>query len=83
MRRLVDLGVPVHQLLGRDAFLLRGLGDLHAVLVRSGQEEDVVPVQALEAGHRVGGDVLVGMADVRHTVGVRDGRGDVERGLIS
>ena len=47
----------------------------------AGEEEDVKPVQALETGHGVGGNVLVRVADVRHTVRVRDGSGDVERGL--
>ncbi|MCY1383534.1 hypothetical protein D9M69_716720 [compost metagenome] len=51
------------------------------MFVSSGQEEDVVTVQALEPCHCVRSNVLIGVADVGHTVGVRDGSGDVERGL--
>ncbi len=82
MRAFVDLGVPVHQLLGSDAFLLRRLGDLHAVLVRASQEHHVIAIETLEAGHRVGGNVLVSVADVRHPIGVRDGRSEVVRRLV-
>jgi hypothetical protein len=74
--------VAVGEFLDRDAFLFRRLLHLQAVLVRAGHEEDVVAVQALEARHRIGGDHLVGVADVRHAVGVADGRGDVERGFF-
>ena len=74
--------VAVGEFLDRDAFLFRRLLHLQAVLVRAGHEEDVVAVQPLEPRHRVGGDDLVGVADVRHAVGVADGRGDVERGFF-
>ena len=62
------------------ALLLRRLLHLLAVLVRAGQEAHVPPVEPLEAGHRVRGDVLVGVADVRLAVRVGDGRGQVVRG---
>ena len=52
---------------------------LEAVLVGAGQEADVEAVEPLEPGDRVGGDVLVGMPDVRVAVGVRDRGGDVVR----
>ncbi|MCY1236129.1 hypothetical protein D9M72_487710 [compost metagenome] len=81
MGGLVDFGVPVNEFLRRDAFLIRRLRDLHPVLVGARLEEDVVTVQALEPCHRVRSNVLIGVANVGHTVGVRDGSGDVERGL--
>ena len=56
----------------------RGLLDLLPVLVRAGQEEDVVAVQPLEARHHVGGDRGVGVADMRRTVHVIDRGRDVD-----
>ena len=49
-------------------------GHLQAVLVGAGQEADVETVEPLEPGDRVGGDVLVGVPDVRRAVGVRRSR---------
>ena len=63
---LVELRrVAVGQSLRREAFLRRGLLHLEAVLVRARDEEHVLAVEPLEAGDRVGGDALVGVADMR------------------
>ena len=63
---------------GLDALLARRLGHLEAMLVGAGQEEDVAARIALEARDRVGGDRLIGVADMRAAVGVGDRGGDVE-----
>ena len=55
----------VDKLLGGDAGLLGLVLDLLAVLVGAGQEHDVVALQALVAGHGVGGHGAVGVADVQ------------------
>ena len=58
---------------GRELLLRRGLQHLDAVLVGAGEEEHVVAVEPHEAGDRVGGDRLVGVADMRRAVGIGDG----------
>ena len=72
----------VHKLLGGDAGLLGLVLDLLAVLVGAGEEEDVIALQALVAGHGVGGHGAVGVADVELVRGVVDGGGDVEFFLL-
>ena len=57
--------VAVHQLARGDALARRGLLDLLAVLVGAGEEKHVIAVEPLEAGDGVGGDHLVGVADMR------------------
>ena len=52
--------------------------DLQSVLVRAGHEEDVIAIDALEARDRVGGDDLVGVADMRSAIRVGNGRREVE-----
>ena len=74
--------VAVRELLGREAFLLCGLLHLEAVLVRSGHEENLMAVKALEARHGISRNDLIGVADVRHAIGVADCGGDVERGFL-
>ena len=69
--------VAVGELCRRDALLLRRLQHLDAVLVGAGEEEHVHALQAAEARQRVRRDGLIGMADMRHIVRVRDGCGDV------
>ena len=69
--------VPVGERARRDPLLRGGLRHLHAVLVDSGHEEDVVAVEPLEARDRIGRDRLVGVADVRHAIRVGDRRGQV------
>ena len=61
-----------------DALLARRLGHLEAMLVGAGQEEDVAAREPLEARDRVGGDRLIGMADMRRPVRIADRGGDVE-----
>jgi hypothetical protein len=64
---------------GRLALLLRRLLDLLAVLVGAGEEQNVIAVEPLEAGQRIGGERLVGLADVRGAIGIGDGRRYEER----
>ena len=63
--------------------LARGLLHLQAVLVGAGQEIDVVAVEPHEARDRVGGDRLIGVADMRRTVRVGDRGGDVDRACLA
>ena len=72
------LGVAVGERARRQALLGRRLLHLQPVLVGAGEEEDVLAVEPLEARDGIGGDRLVGVADVRLAVGIGDGRGDVE-----
>ena len=66
----VSLYDVVHELLGSDAGLL-GLGlDLLAVLVRAGEEHDVLAPQAVIPGQRVRGHRTVGVADVELVRGI-------------
>ena len=77
--QLVMLGHDaVGQLDREDPFLRRGALDLLAVLVRAGEEPDVVAHPPPVAGDDVGDDVLVHVPDVRVVVDVVDGGGDVE-----
>ena len=68
----------VHELLGGDAGLPGLLLDLHAVLVGAGEEHDVAAAQALIAGHGVGGDGAVGMADMELGRRIIDRCGNIE-----
>ncbi|MGY3393286.1 hypothetical protein ACVWW6_005877 [Bradyrhizobium sp. USDA 3311] len=60
------------------ALVLRGLNHLQAVLVGAGQEEHVLAVEPCKACQRVGGDRLIGVADMRVAVGIGDRGRDVE-----
>ena len=71
--------VAVGEFARRQALLGRGLHHLDAVLVGAGEEEHVVAVEPHEAGDGVGGDHLIGVADVRLAVGIGDRGGDVIR----
>ena len=73
--------IAVEQLARRDPLAGRGLLHLQAVLVGAGEEEDVVAVEPLEAGDRIGRDRLVGVPDMRRAVGIGDRGRDVIRGL--
>ena len=70
--------VALEQLVRRQPFLGAGLLDFLAVLVGAGEEIDVVAVEPHEAGDGVGGDRLIGVADMRRAVRVGDRGGDVE-----
>ncbi len=72
----------VDELLRRNTGLLGLQLDLLAVLVGAGQELDVVALQPLVAGHSVGSDGAVGMADVQLIAGIIDRRCNVEFFLI-
>jgi hypothetical protein len=70
--------VAVSQFARRDSFLLGRLQHLDAVLVRTGQEEDVFAVESLEAGKGIRCEQFVGMADMRLAVRIGNRSGDVE-----
>mgnify|MGYP007134721613 CR=1 FL=1 len=72
----------VDELLRGDACFFGFQLDLLAVLIGTGQELDIVALQALVAGHGVGGHGAVGVADVQLIAGVIDRRSDVEFFLI-
>ncbi len=72
------LGVAVGQLLRLDAERVRRIRDGLAVLVGAGQEEHVLPALAVVAGHHVGRDRRVRVAEVRRRVDVVDRGGHVE-----
>ena len=69
--------IAVGQLARRELLPGGRLAHLRAVLVGAGQEIDVAAVEPLEAGDRVRGQRLVGVADVRRTVRVGNGGGEV------
>jgi hypothetical protein len=66
--------IPVGQFERRQAFLDGGLLHLQTMLIRSGQETNVVAVEPLEAGNRVGRHDRIGMTDMRHAIGIEDRR---------
>ena len=72
LQPLEHIGVAPRQLRGRNALRRGRLGHLQAVHVGAGQVAHVEPVQPLEPRDRVGGDVFVGVADVRVAVGIGD-----------
>ena len=72
----------IDELLRRNAGLLGLQLDFLAVLVGAGQELDVVALQPLVAGHSVGSDGAVGMADVQLIAGIIDRRCNVKFFLI-
>ena len=81
LQSLKLIGVAPGVVSGRDALGGGGLRHLQAVFVGAGQEPDVESVESFESGDRVGGDVLIGMPDMRCAVRVGDRGGHVERGL--
>ena len=76
---LKDRGNLVDEDLGFNATLEGGLLDLLAVLVKTGEKVHLTAAHAHMARDHVGEDFLIGVAEVRRTVGIVDGRGDVER----
>ena len=76
-QRLEALGVHVRERLRLDPQGVSGVGDRFAVLVGPGQEEDVLAALAHVSRQHVGGDRLVGVAEVRLAVYVVDCGGDV------
>ena len=59
------------------ALASRGLDHLQAVLVGAGEEKHVLAVEPLKARQRIGRDRLIGVADMRRAVGIRDRGRDV------
>ena len=68
----------IGQLLRRDPFPRRGLLHFLAMLVHAGHEQSVIAVEPFEAGDRIGGDPLIGMADMRRAIGIGNGGRNVE-----
>src|SRR5689334_772583 len=68
----------VRPLLRGEALLLGRAGDLLPVLVGPGEEEDLLPAEAVVPGDHVARHRGVGVPDVRDVVHVIDGGGDVE-----
>ena len=60
--------------IGRDAELGRGLLHLEAVRVDAGHEKHRVAVEPLEARERIRRHGLIGVADMRLSVGIGDSR---------
>ena len=69
----------VHIFLRRDALFLCLALNLLAMLVRAGQEIDIIARQLLEARHRVRRRGAVGVTDVQVAAGVVNGCSDVKR----
>ena len=69
--------VALDQLARRQVFLGRRLQHFDAVLVGAGEKKDVTAVEPHEARDRVGGDRLVGVADMRRAVRIGNRGGDV------
>ncbi len=70
-------GGAVGELLRRQTFARRRLLHFQPVLVHAGDEQHVLAVEPLESGEGVGGDALVGVADMRRAIGVGNGGRDV------
>ncbi len=71
-------GVAGRDLQRRQPFGFRGLNHLQPVLVGAGEKKHILAVEPRKARQRIGRDRLIGMADMRHAIGVRDGGRDVE-----
>ena len=69
--------VALDQFARRHVLLRRRLQHLDAVLVGAGEEKYISPIKPHEAGDGVGGDGLVGVADMRRAVRIGDRGGDV------
>ena len=75
--------VPVRKLRRRDPQVTGGLDHLQAMLVGAGQKEHVISVEPLEPCDRIGRNGLVGVADMRLTVGIGDRGRDVKGGFVA
>jgi len=72
------LGIEIAVRLRRQAAFLRGLLHFLAVLVGSGEKENLVAQKLVVARQDVRQYRGIGVADVRNVVDVIDGRGDVK-----
>ena len=61
-----------------DAGGTRRLNHFQAMLVGPGNQPDIASAQSVKAGNGVGSNRLIGMADVRTTVGIADRGGDIK-----
>ena len=77
-QRAEALGVAVGELLWVDPERVSRVGDRLPVLVRPGQEEDLLPPLAMVACHHVSGDRRVRVTEMGSGVHVVDRRGHVE-----
>ena len=69
--------VALDQFARRHVLLGRRLQHLDAVFVGAGEKEHVAAIEPHEAGNGVGGNGLVGVADMRRAVRISDRGGDV------
>ena len=60
----------IHKLFGRKIGVLRGLGDLFAVLVRANREQDFFTIQTVNAGNDIRYRLLVDMTHVQFCIRV-------------
>ena len=51
---------------------------LLAMLIRAGEEKNLITLQPFVAGKNVSGDRGIGVADVRDIIHIVDGSGDIE-----
>ena len=58
-------GDAIHELLGRDALLFRGLLDLLPVLIDAGEEEHILALEPMIARDDIGEHLLIGVPDMR------------------
>jgi hypothetical protein len=75
--RLKSRCILVGQLRWRHSRLTGRLVHFQAVLIGAGQETNIIAIQALEAGERIGGQRFIGVADMRRAVGIGNGGRDV------
>ena len=66
----------------RQPFLLGRALHLLAVLVHAGDKQHVIAVEPLPSGEGVGGDALIGVADMRRAIRIGNGRRDHVRGTF-
>ena len=71
-------GIARRELGGRHVLLLRGLDHFQTMFVGARQEEYILAVEPLKPRQRIGRDRLIGMANMRRPVRIRDRGRDVE-----
>ena len=75
--------VAIQQFARGQPFSRGGLLDLLAVLVGAGEKVNVVAVEPHETRDRVGRDRFIGVADMRHAVGIGNRGRDVIAGAFA
>ena len=81
--RLEARDIAFDQIPRRELFFRRSLQHLHAMLVRAGEKEHLIPVKPHEPSYGIGRDRLIGVADMRWAIGVGNGRRNVVARLVS